>query len=62
MLEHRLVMEGILGRYLGSSEVVHHLNGDPEDNRPANLQVTRQAAHAYDHSLRRLRDAWGRFL
>lgn len=37
--EHRLVMEATLQRYLLPKEVVHHRNGDPEDNRPENLAV-----------------------
>lgn len=39
VLEHRLVVEASLGRYLTRDEVVHHINGDPEDNRLENLMV-----------------------
>jgi hypothetical protein len=38
-LERRLVAEEALGRKLGRSEVVHHINGHVEDNRPENLMV-----------------------
>lgn len=39
VLEHILVMERLLGRYLLPNERVHHLNGRRDDDRPENLEL-----------------------
>lgn len=46
---HRLVAAEKLGRPLRSDEFVHHINGDPKDNRPENLMVLTNAEHGQLH-------------
>jgi hypothetical protein len=51
VLEHRLVLEMKLGRYLKPGEVVHHVDGNPSNNLVDNLQLfASQSEHVrYGH-------------
>ncbi len=39
VMEHRLVMARMVGRPLTRTEVVHHVDHNPRNNAPANLQL-----------------------
>ncbi len=47
--EHRLVMEEKLGRELKLGEVVHHIDGDKQNNDPDNLALMNRAQHVFEH-------------
>ena len=56
ILEHRFFMEKKLGRYLRPEEVVHHVDGNPENNTPENLILFPNGGKhiAYHHKLDRI--------
>lgn len=43
--EHRLVVEQRIGRFLKKEEVVHHKNGNRQDNTDSNLQLMLKIEH-----------------
>lgn len=49
VFEHRLVAEMNIGRQLHKDEVVHHINGDKQDNSPENLEVCKRSEHVHRH-------------
>lgn len=59
--EHIVVMTEYLGRPLREGEEVHHRNGNREDNRLENLELTTKSEHQrYHTSETRERDRLGR--
>lgn len=51
ILKHRLIMETMIGRLLELEEVVHHENGDRQDNSPENLILFKnQSEHMRYHN------------
>ena len=48
--EHRLVMEGVIGRLLEHHEIVHHIDGNKRNNSPDNLALVGSIAnHKAEH-------------
>lgn len=49
---HRVIAEARAGRFLADYEVVHHVDGNPENNHWENLQIMTQSEHAKEHGRR----------
>lgn len=60
--EHRLVMERLLGRKLKPSEQVHHIDENPLNNSPSNLQVVTRSEHLKIHAKDRQRGKRGHYV
>ena len=56
VMEHILVMESYLGRFISRDEVVHHINHIRDDNRIENLQLMSFKDHAGLH----MKERWER--
>jgi len=60
MLYSRAVMAGTLGRLIDSDELVHHVDENPINDDPGNLELTTRREHPTIHArMRRNRRNWG---
>jgi hypothetical protein len=66
--EHRVIMEGVVGRPLTRDEWVHHVDTDRAHNDPSNLEIKSPSEHNSLHRLQEIaegraprRDENGRF-
>ena len=59
---HRIIMEKHLGRKMKSTEVIHHKNGNPSDNKIKNLEVMSNSEHRKLHIKKKNRNKKGEFV
>jgi HNH endonuclease len=59
--EHRVVTDAPSRSRHEQWLIVHHLDGDPTNNDPDNLETMTQAEHARLHDPERERDSKGRY-
>ena len=60
VLEHRLIVEKFLGRYLKKAEFVHHKDGKRDNNKLNNLVLLNAGEHSILHSKDREVAGWSR--
>ena len=58
VMEHRLIMEGLIGRFLLPSEEVHHIDRNGRNNAPYNLKLLDGSKHRHLHGQEFARKAW----
>lgn len=62
-LLHRLVVEKFIGRKLLRSEIIHHKDGNKQNNDISNLEITSHREHAKTHfKTRKIDNKTGRLL
>lgn len=49
LLQHRIIMQAILGRKLSTSELVHHIDGNKSNNSKENLRIESWGEHTKHH-------------
>ena len=59
ILQHRLIMEGVLGRRLKQCEDVHHKDGNRKNNAPENLEIMSHSQHSSHTGATRKRECKG---
>jgi HNH endonuclease len=61
--EHILVIEGYLSRHLNPDiEVVHHIDGNKQNNDISNLQIMTRGEHTQYHAKLRKRNKFGQLI